>query len=250
MNNKKKYQQQTENQTSSQNQLYISNQNQKSHISAFPIWEKVYTETKGKLRDKKEFFSNIKPIVIQNFVYLFPQKSKPKPSTLLYAIFNMDNDALMMKDLPIYCFNPLYEESSNIIYLFCYDDSYTGDSRYNIIQFDPTKKEFNIINQKGNPPKLRQEKFISFILNGKIYLFGGVQLFPNDGSLGFLYAFNLKECEWKIVNILNTGVSIISHGTNPNDFQNFITNYFTVNSYFLWSYIFFVLYAVIIKFIY
>ena len=185
----------------------------------FPIWEKVYLDTKD-IKDIDSFFTYSSSIQINKKVYIFP---KYKSSAGHYAILDLTNESIQFFNLSIECFNPVYDKTNNMIYLFSYESTYGSDYRYTIIEYNPIKNSFSITPQKGVPPKARREAFTSFVFGGKIYFFGGVQMFPGDNSMNYLFTFNIKEYEWNIENYNG-----IFHNDNMN--LGYIINTFNVVS--------------------
>ena len=168
--------------------------NSNSQYFTFPIWEKVYLDIK-EVKDIDSFFSFSSSIFINKKVYIFPKYKSPSSH---YAIFDTSTEQIAFYPLQIECFNPLHDKQTNLIYLFSYDSSYGSDFRYNIIEYNPINNSFTNLVMKGVAPKARREAFTSFIFDGKIYFFGGVQMFTGDNSMNYLFSFNIKECEWNI----------------------------------------------------
>lgn len=217
-----------------QNQSTLSNPNPlptpstiltpSQHLSTFPIWEKVYLDLKDSpLKDNDSFFLTSTSLYLPQHkkCYFFP-KYKPT-QTSHYAVLDIEKTHIQFYIMPYECFNPVLDSSSNKIYLYTYDTSYGSDYRYSIIEFLPSKGSFSLLNHKGIAPKARREAFVSFILNKKMYFFGGVQMFPGDNSMNYMYSFNLKENEWNIESYEG-----IYHNDNVN--LNYIMNTFDVVS--------------------
>ena len=189
----------TSNSTSKKDHSLINNTTSIQNPSQFPIWEKIYLDTK-ELKKSDNFFSNCKSILIENEIYIFPS-SKQNFQENIYAKINLDNSQITFNNMLYDAFYPILNPNNKIIYLYTYDSSYNSDYRYSLIEFNIIDNSFNLIQQKGVSPKARNENFTSFYLGGKIFFFGGVQKFSGDISINYLFSFNLKELEWNIKEI-------------------------------------------------
>jgi len=210
----------TSNNTSKKDHSPVNNTTTIQNPSQFPIWEKIYLDTK-ELKKSDNFFSKCKSILIENEVYLFPS-TKQNTQENIYAKINLENTQITFHNMIYDCFYPILNPNNKIIYLYTYDSSYNSDYRYSLIEFNIIDNSFNLIQQKGVPPKARNETFTSFLLGGKIFFFGGVQKFSGDISINHLFSFNLKELEWNIEEI-----NQIYH--NDNSSLNYLSNTYDVS---------------------
>jgi hypothetical protein len=169
---------------------YTNNQNMN-----FPIWEKVYLESKDNANI--DFFENFKAIPIRNQIFIFP--SSMNKENKFYFIFDLENEILKQEEMSFHCFYPIFNQISTI-YLFRYDDSYTSDFRYSLVEFNIESREWLEVPMSGVSPKKRSDDFTSFFHNNKIYFFGGIQNFQGDNSTSLIYSFCTLTNEWKIEN--------------------------------------------------
>lgn len=165
-------------------------------ITNFPIWEKVYLEIAP-----EAFFENIQGIQIKQQVFIFSSTYDEKNKK--FFILDLENESIRLEEMEYEgCFHPIYIPSLNSIYLFRFDSGYYSDYRYNLIEYNIDKKTWNIIQHKGVAPKRRSDDFTTFFhddgLRQKIFLLGGMQMFPGDNTGSFIYSFDVKDCEWTI----------------------------------------------------
>jgi len=73
-----------------------------------------------------------------------------------YFLLKLDSETLTQEEMQYACFNPVYD-NTNIIYLFKYEDSFSSDYRYSIVEFNIEINEWRLLPSNGTAPKRRTD---------------------------------------------------------------------------------------------
>lgn len=73
-----------------------------------------------------------------------------------YFLLKLDSETLTQEEMGYACFNPVFD-NNNIIYLFKYEDSFSSDYRYSIVEFNIEINEWRQLTSSGTAPKRRTD---------------------------------------------------------------------------------------------